>query len=240
MKKTYDKVLLVLVSILIFTSITEGANNTPSIFNNSQDNNSNQSLQNRTSDTYRILVDGYNGFYRVYRVYDVMTSEEITYTEYDNNTLNIHIGDTVIWSNEDPYESLTIVSYPKLWENRTAYIGIAKIFKYKFNKAGRYDIYIRQHQDLPHQKIIVRSSNLSGNIDIEEESDSKNINKTVILKSEFEDSINDLEEQYSTKSRVVIKTYKKSKETPGLGIIITMSTILILAIYIYKNRVRRK
>lgn len=227
MKKTYGKVLLVLVSILIFTSIAEGANNTSSIFNNSLD--SNQSLQNRTSDAYRILVDGYNGFYRIYRVYDVMTSEEITFTEYDNNTLNIHIGDTVTWSNEDPYESLTIVSYPKLWENRTGYIGIAKIFKYKFNKAGRYSVYIRQHQDLPHQKIIVRPSNMSDNIDLEEESgNSKNINRTVILKSEFEDSINDLQEQYSPKSRVVIKTYKKSKEIPGFGIIVTITILLSL------------
>lgn len=236
MKKTYGKVLLVLVSILIFTSIAEGANNTSSNLNNSQD--SNQSFQNRTSYTYRILVDGYNGFYRIYRVYDVMANEEITYTEYDNNTLNIHIGDTITWSNEDPYESLTMVSYPKLWENRTGYIGTAKIFKYKFNKAGRYDVYIRQHQELPHQKIIVRPSNMSDNIDIEEESDSKNVNRTVILKSEFEDSINDLQEQYNPKSRVVIKTYKKSKEIPGFGIIITMA--ILLSIYTYKKRTRRK
>lgn len=236
MKKTYGKVLLVLVSILIFTSIVDGANNTSSIFNNSQDNN--QSLQNRTSDTYRVLVDGYNGFYRIYRIYDVRTSEEITYTEYDNNTLNIRVGDTVIWSNEDPVEYLTIVSIPKLWENRTSYIRTAKIFSHKFNKVGKYDIYIRQHQDLPHQKIVVSSSSLTDDTNID--SNNANINKTIILRSEYDNYTDNATEQGSPKSKVVIKTYRKSKEVSGFGIIMTMSIILTLAIYTYKKRVRRK
>lgn len=71
----------------------------------------NQSTNNAT---YRVLVDHTYGFYRVYEA-----NNATSVINYENRTLNISKGDTIIWLNDAvPDTKLTIVNKQNLWENQ--------------------------------------------------------------------------------------------------------------------------
>lgn len=232
MRKTYSRVLLasVFLILLVFISITNGdtTNNTSSIYNGSNNSNNsnnsnssnNSSSYNRVTDTYKVFVDGYHGFYRVY---NVNTGEELIGGEYEDKTLNIRVGDIVIWSNEDPTEPFTVASEPRLWSNKTGYLKPAKKFNYTFNRAGMYDIYIIQRQTFPHQTVIVESLNTTSNRTTIDMARDNAINKTIIFKKKGNQSTNNTQ-----KSKVTIKIYRKPKKVSGFEAIIIIPMIIII------------
>lgn len=118
---------------------------------------------------YRVFIDQYYGFYRVFEENDKLLGDEIdsgfdTSNKTLNATLNISRGDTVIWTNDAvPNKKMTIVSKEKLWniskekvfdrENGTLNSN-GKEFSYTFNKSGIYNVYVKERPILK-QKIIV-------------------------------------------------------------------------------------
>lgn len=227
----YSRVLLASVPfliLLVLISIANGdmTNNTSSIYNNSNNSNSsnNSSSYNRVPDTYKVFVDGYHGFYRVY---NVNTGEELIGGEYEDKTINIRVGDIVIWSNEDPTESFTITSEPRLWSNKTGYLKPAKKFNYAFNQTGMYDIYIIQRWTFPHQTVIVESLNITSNRTIDAARGNA-INKTIIFKKKGNQSNN------TQKSKVTIKIYREPRKAPGFGAIIIIP--IIITIYMLNRK----
>lgn len=222
------RLLLILLSILTFAYMISGevSNNTSYIYNDSPSLYNDP--YNRTPDTYKVLVDGYYGFYRMY---DVNTGEEIINEEYEDKTLRIRIGDTVIWSNEDPVEYFTVMSDPQLWTYRVGFLHPGKRFNYTFNRYGMYYVYIQQRLELSHQIIIVDSLNLTSNNTTIEKVRENTINKTIIFKKKGNQSINSTNNQ---KSKVDIKIYREPKKIPGFEIIIIMSIAII--IYMFKKK----
>ena len=106
----------------------------------------------RIPSVYKSFVDEFYGFKRVI---------ETNYTPivYQNLTLNVYAGDTMIWINDATSgEMLTIVSEQKLWGmNDTGAIlrWNTKQFNYTFTMPGTYGFYIKEYPRLQHQKIIV-------------------------------------------------------------------------------------
>lgn len=99
--------------------------------------------------TYRSEVDQDYGFYRI-----VVIDSNKTLS-YVNKTLNISIGDNVIWRNDaTPDWPLTIVSEQGLWNNTKLRWNYDK-FNYTFNEPGIYEVYIKEYPRVQHQKIIV-------------------------------------------------------------------------------------
>lgn len=215
------RILLALIYVMMTCIIVNGemVNNTSPVYTNDSISH------NKTQNLYKIYVDGYYGFYRVY---DMNTGKRLIDKEYEDKILNIRINDTVIWENEDPVESFTVTSAPKLWADTTGYLTPAKRFSHTFSQAGTYDIYIRQRQTLPHQTIIV--SSLDSNKTIV---DTANINKIVTYNEKSNEYTNDI------KSKVTIRIYKKPKNMPELETIMIMPIIAIMSILILKRRKRR-
>lgn len=112
------------------------------------DNDSN----NSNSTTYRTFVDSYKGLYKV------INMNTKNYTPYENKTLNINIGDTVEWVNDDDI-GLTIISNEKLWKDKYGYMKSTwKRFNYTFTRSGNYTFYIRQYATkFQLQTIVVKS-----------------------------------------------------------------------------------
>lgn len=106
--------------------------------------------------TYKSDVDNYYGFYRIIAVDSDTNTSSSEMLSYVNKTLNINVGDTVIWINDaDPDEPLTIMSTEGLWDNRSAYLRWNyQRFNYTFTEPGTYNVYIREYPRLQH-KIIV-------------------------------------------------------------------------------------
>ena len=123
----------------------------------------NQSDQNNT--TYRTLVSQHDGFYAVYQVYDMTL---IKIANYQNNTLNISRGNTIVWISDTLLdERLTITSKENLWDWHNGTLAWSgKEFTYTFNTSGIYEVYIKEYPNYQ-QKIIVGS--------IESNSTSENI-----------------------------------------------------------------
>jgi plastocyanin len=97
---------------------------------------------------YKTFVDEYNGFKRV-----IETSYK-PFT-YQNLTLNISVGDKVIWVSDSEDYTLTIVSEQGLWDNASAKLRWNyQAFNYTFTQPGTYGVYIQEFR-LAHQKIIV-------------------------------------------------------------------------------------
>lgn len=118
---------------------------------------------NSTSKVYRSLIDGYHGFYRVV----VDKNESLSY---ENYTLNIDIGDKIIWINDDPSDTLTIISEQQLWDNDTAILKYTgRQFNYVFNNTGTYTFYIKQYRALSKQTVLVSdpTSNVTDNLIID-------------------------------------------------------------------------
>lgn len=108
----------------------------------------------RTPVVYRSDVDSDYGFYRV-----IDTTSKKPFV-YENKTLNIYTGDTVIWVNDaTPDERLTIISEQDLWANTSSILRWNyQQFNYTFTVPGIYSVYIREYPRLQHQKIIVNTS----------------------------------------------------------------------------------
>ncbi len=104
----------------------------------------------RIPSVYRVFVDQDYGFKRVV---------EVNHTPfvYENLTLNITIGDTVIWVNDaTPDEEMTMVSEQNLWGNTSARLRWNyQFFNYTFTQPGIYGIYVREEPRVRHQKIVV-------------------------------------------------------------------------------------
>ncbi len=102
----------------------------------------------RIPSVYKTFVDEYNGFKRAI---------ETTYKPfaYQNLTLNISVGDKVIWVSDSEDYTLTIVSEQGLWGNASAKLRWNyQEFNYTFTQPGTYGVYIQEFR-LPHQKIVV-------------------------------------------------------------------------------------
>lgn len=102
------------------------------------------------SEVYTVLVDEWYGFYKVSNLND-------TPFTYYNQTLNITVGDTVIWENDASDNSdLTILSVQNLWDSQRGYLKyIYRTFNYTFNTPGTYEIYVKEYPRRPHQNIVV-------------------------------------------------------------------------------------
>lgn len=131
--------LLVVVFILLPSSI--------SAINNEVMKNT----SNITPVAYKSFVDQDYGFYRVI---GITTNKP---APYENNTLTINVGDTVIWQNDaTPDEPLTIISEQALWKNRSAYLRWNyQKYDYIFNQPGIYSVYVKEYPRMLHQTIIV-------------------------------------------------------------------------------------
>ena len=88
--------------------------------------------------------------------------------KYDNLTLMINPGDSVIWMNYI-YDSsgiayknnvpITIVSVQNLWDNQSGYLrNFGRSFNYTFNQPGSYEVYIKEYPKVRHQTIMVAPS----------------------------------------------------------------------------------
>ena len=76
---------------------------------------------------------------------------------YENQTLNINVGETVIWVNDasDNLE-LTIRSVQNLWDSVRGYLKYNyRSFNYTFTQPGTYEIYVKEYPRRKHQTIIV-------------------------------------------------------------------------------------
>ena len=132
--------LLLIVFILLSSPISAITNDTI------------ENTSNRTPVIYSSSVDQYNGFYRVI---DIVTYKP---SRYEDHTLAIYVGDTVMWLNDaDPDEPLTIISKQGLWANRSGGSYLRwnyQTFRYTFNQSGTYDVYLREYPRL-NQTIMV-------------------------------------------------------------------------------------
>ena len=99
---------------------------------------------------YRVLVDDWYGFYKV-------SGGNDTPFKYENQTLNINAGDTVIWVNDaSNNDELTILSVQNLWDSVKGYLKYNyRSFNYTFTQSGTYEIYVKEYPRRPHQTIIV-------------------------------------------------------------------------------------
>ncbi|MBU4491672.1 MAG: hypothetical protein KKD69_04330 [Euryarchaeota archaeon] len=106
----------------------------------------------RIPSVYKSFVDEFYGFKRVI---------ETNYKPivYKNLTLNVYVGDTMIWINDATSgEKLTIVSEQGLWDmndTRAILRWDTKQFSYNFTMPGTYGFYIKEYPRFQHQKIIV-------------------------------------------------------------------------------------
>lgn len=134
--------LLILVLTLIHLVSAETSNDTN--ITNKSDN---------IPITYRTDVDQDYGFYRVR---DITAHRP---APYDNNTLTINVGDTIMWMNDaTPDWPLTIVSEQGLWNNTIARLRWNyQKFSYTFNESGEYGVYIKEYPS-ENQKIVVIST----------------------------------------------------------------------------------
>lgn len=103
--------------------------------------------------TYKTDVDQDYGFYRV------ISTDKNQSVSYINKTLNISVGDTIIWINDaTPDWPLTIISNQGLWGDRDAYLRWNyQKFSYIFNKSGTYSISLKECKRCQNQTIIVNS-----------------------------------------------------------------------------------
>ncbi len=127
------KIIVAMMTTIVMTSIVIAEN------------------ENITHITYQTEVDQDYGFYRVIDMTTLKSSP------YENNTLTINVGDTVIWENDaTPDEPLTIISKDNLWDNKSAYLRWNyQKFNYTFNQSGTYEVYIREYPRERHQIILV-------------------------------------------------------------------------------------
>ena len=111
---------------------------------------------------YTVLVDDNFGFKQV------RIEPSNPDFKYDNLTLMINSGDSVIWMNYI-YDSsgiayknnvpITIVSVQNLWDNQSGYLrNFRRSFNYTFDQPGSYEVYMKEYPKVRHQTIIVSPS----------------------------------------------------------------------------------
>lgn len=105
-----------------------------------------------TPAVYQVTVDDYYGFYQVRNI----EPGNITF-EYVNNTLNINVGDKVIWENQAYNNNeLTVVSEQNLWDNKSGYMRYNyRTSNYTFMQPGTYQVSIKEEPRLRYQTIVV-------------------------------------------------------------------------------------
>lgn len=109
---------------------------------------------------YEVLVDDTYGFKQV----RIIEPSKMAF-KYENLTLVLNAGDTVIWKNyayspsgNQSYNNLdiTIVSVQNLWDIRNSYLKyFGRSFNYTFNQPGTYEVYIKEYPRVRHQTVIV-------------------------------------------------------------------------------------
>lgn len=201
------KIYLIILIMIILISPVIGENN-----------------QSTNNTTYRVFVDNTYGFYRVY---EANSDRSI---EYENRTLNISKGDTIIWTNDAvPDTKLTIINKQNLWEKHEGELRWNyKQFKYIFNKSGIYDIYIKEYSRFK-QKIIVGP--------IETTVNNKTVNKTNVAKSNLTfNNSNEKKINVSTTNNS-IPTNVPLEKKPGTEVVVLI-TVTSLMVYIFERRIK--
>jgi plastocyanin len=113
-----------------------------------------------TSTTYISYVDDNLGFYKV-RNLD-QPPRQFTYIDH---ILNINKGDTVIWQNDADKTTFTILSNQNLWDNNIGYLRVGSKMNYKFDKPGKYTLYVKEYSSI-RQTIIVGATDEVPDTDI--------------------------------------------------------------------------
>lgn len=106
------------------------------------------------AETYASYIDDSLGFYKIR---DVTTPSNNKFS-YENRTLNIDQGDSVIWINDAEKVQFTIISEQGLWNEKDSLLKIGKKFEYKFDNPGKYTFYLKEYSQR-RQTIIVNSIN---------------------------------------------------------------------------------
>lgn len=211
--------------------------------------------------TYKVLIDQYFGFYRVFEMDGTLFGTEIdsgfnSSNKSLNATLNISIGDTIIWTNDAaPSKMMTIISKEKLWnlsreklwdrENGTLRSN-GKEFNYTFNKSGIYNVYVKERRILK-QKITV------GSIDTNDTNDTSPGLTSVTQTNDTKSNLTMKSGQNNTTAIKQNATLNKSNPVPvsvmlAGGIFskiksksdISIMTIVLLGIYILSGRIKEK
>lgn len=198
--------------------------------------------QNNSS-IYRVHIDNYHGFYRVY---NMTLGEQINY---HNDTLNINKGDTVMWSNEASDRRLTVISVQKLWSEKYGYLPWPnRRFSYTFNKPGTYNVYIKEYPKFT-QRIVVGP--LEPNLSINKtnlSTDKTNLSiKANITKTNSTNLINSIINTNTTKSNFtnstpVVKINSTEFATtsimrPGFEVL-TFILVMSSVIYFFNKKMR--
>ena len=104
--------------------------------------------------TYITYVDNDLGFYKVR---DITTpTHQISY---NNRTLNINVGDSIIWENDAEKTTFTIVSDQGLWNDKVGYLRVGSKVNYKFETPGKYTFRLKEYS--PRQTIIVNGQTVN-------------------------------------------------------------------------------
>ncbi len=229
-----------------------------------------ENLSTNKSVTYKVLVDQYFGFYRIFEIGGTLFGNEIdsgfnASNKSLNAILNISRGDTIIWVNDAmPSKMMTIISKEKLWnlsreklfdnENGTLQHN-GKEFSYIFNNSGIYNVYVKE-RPLLKQKIIVGPIDMSGTNTIRKNSTNPgptNVTGTKSLTSTAESNLTTKSGQNNTTVIKQNSTMNKSNSTPisirltdGLSSKIksksdvSIMTIILLGIYILSGRIKEE
>lgn len=211
---------LIPLSIAISDNISNNNNGTSNVTNNVTSNIPSNVSLNVTNITYQVDVDNDYGFYRVI---DRTTRKPINYM---NKTLNIRVGDTIIWVNDaTPDDALTIINEQGLWENRSAYLRWNyQKFSYTFNKSGIYTFYVKEYKRLQHQTIIV-----------EDIPGSKIVpTPTAIMTVTSEPTTTYT--SVSITNDTITPTIEKPKDVPTSGIVTIIIVILTIHLYIKERK----
>lgn len=105
-----------------------------------------------TANTYKSYVDYDIGFYKIT---DITTLKPV---KYDNRTLIINQGDSLLWVNDADDKSLTIISKESLFDAKYSFLRYYNNkFSYTFDTYGIYEFYIQENKRF-RQTIIVNKT----------------------------------------------------------------------------------
>ena len=204
MKKMFIIILLITVSILISPVIAI------------------DSLSIRTPVIYRDFIDQY-GVSKIYETYNVTYSKAVLY---QNGTLNIYKGDTIIWINYAD-KRLTIMSEQNLWNNESGILTEYKELNYTFTKYGIYNIYIKEFPNLKQKIIVGPIEQISKNVT------SANNTKPLTIKSNSTNT--NIKKQDSTINKSIpISISDKIKSRLDTIIL----TVVLLSMYVLSGRIK--
>lgn len=104
-----------------------------------------------SAETYISYVDDILGFYKIRDV----TTPTNNFT-YEKRVLTINQGDTIIWENDAQKTSFTIVSEQNLWDDKVGYLRVGSKLNYKFDKPGKYTVYVKEYSSI-RQTVVINS-----------------------------------------------------------------------------------